>query len=664
MTVAFAADFLSAAPRVEATGRTYSDASVLDGSGGAGTWVVQAAGSAGLRVDPATQNLAQGETKTVKVWATIPAGGALVSTWTLDVGYTPSLVSLESCVANTALAAGLSTSCAKNFRSDRARLIGAYANPDPLQPQGLGGELELATLTFKAQAGATGQSPVDLQVVEFCDKNCVIIPVTATDGSLVLPSAPVAVKLAFTAQPGGGPAGVAWVQQPAVALQDSTGATVTTAGNPVTLTLSANPGGGTLSCAPATVPAVNGVAVFAGCRIDHAGSGYTLTASSGALTAAVSALFTVTEGQSLPLRLEPNPVPVIIGPNTAELRVMFDAGAQPVDGMQFTLTFDPAKFDVADADGNPDNGVQIAAGPTLGQHLLNVANNAGGLIQFAAGRTSGQSPPSGSILVATITVRGYVAGDWPLNFSAAQVESAFGGNRLPVAPQNGVVRVQGRGLAFTAQPMRAAGGVPIGIAPAVAVVDEQGARVSTENAKQITLRIAPGSGAAGAALTCGETVGGVTVKTVTAGMAVFSNCIIDLPGAGYVLEATAGELSAVRSAAFNVTLAGDTEGDCRVSVADFSLVVTYYGKTVGETGWTEASPPAYRGDVDGDGRIGTLDYSVVVSRFNATAAVCAPPSNTATIAAAAWGGEGAEGAFAEESAHRRREESAHRRREE
>ncbi|MCX6020437.1 MAG: hypothetical protein NTZ05_01675 [Chloroflexi bacterium] len=604
------------------------------GSQAAEALEAQAAGGAEIRVDPVTQNLAPGETRTVKVRATVPAGGALVSTWTVDIGYTPGKVSLESCVANTALASGLSTSCAKGFRSDRARLIGAYANADPSQPQGLSGELELATLTFKGLSGANGSSPVDLQVVEFCDKDCAPIAVTATDGTLVAPAAPVAAKLAFLTQPGGGAAGAVWAAQPVVAVQDSAGATVTTANGPVTLTINANPGGGTLTCAPATVNAVNGLAIFAGCRIEKVANGYTLTASSGALTAAVSVPFNVIEGTSLLLRLSPNPATVRVGSAPVDVQVLLETAAQPVDSVQIALTFDPAKFEVADDDGNPDNGVQIAAGPSLGQHLLNVVTNATGLIKFGAGRTSAQPPVSGSILVATIKVRGYVPGDWPMEFSSAGVESAFGGNRLPVATQNGVVRVLDRRVIFTAQPVRAARGIVIGIAPAVAVGDEQGTTVASDNSTPITLKIAAGSGAVGAALTCADTSGGVTRKTVVAGAVVFSNCIIDQPGVGYVLEASAPELASVLTAPFNVTFAGDTEGDCRVSAADFSLIVTHYGKMVGDSVWTDASPPAYRADLDGDGRVGTLDFSIVVTRFGTTAGACAPPSNTAPIAAA------------------------------
>jgi len=63
---------------------------------------------------------------------------------------------------------------------------------------------------------------------------------------------------------------------------------------PVTLIITAGTGtnGATLSGAT-TVNAVNGVATFSGLIIDKAGTGYTLTATIGTLTAAISSAFNV-----------------------------------------------------------------------------------------------------------------------------------------------------------------------------------------------------------------------------------------------------------------------------------------------------------------------------------------------------------------------------------
>jgi hypothetical protein len=63
----------------------------------------------------------------------------------------------------------------------------------------------------------------------------------------------------------------------------------------VTLAIGTNPGGGTLTCTGGlTRAAVAGVATFAGCSIDRAGTGYALTASSSGLNSATTAVFNET----------------------------------------------------------------------------------------------------------------------------------------------------------------------------------------------------------------------------------------------------------------------------------------------------------------------------------------------------------------------------------
>src|SRR5207253_1909894 len=96
-----------------------------------------------------------------------------------------------------------------------------------------------------------------------------------------------ATKLAFTTQPVGAVGGAAFATQPVVTVQDAGGNTVTSATNSVALALTV-PGAATLSCTGGnTKSAVSGVATFAGCKIDVANT-YTLTATDGSLTTAIS----------------------------------------------------------------------------------------------------------------------------------------------------------------------------------------------------------------------------------------------------------------------------------------------------------------------------------------------------------------------------------------
>src|SRR2546425_9127256 len=74
---------------------------------------------------------------------------------------------------------------------------------------------------------------------------------------------------------------------------DASGITVTSFSGAATIAIDNNPAGGTLT-GNAPVNAVNGVATFANLKIDKAGTGYTLTATSGTLTQATSNSFNIT----------------------------------------------------------------------------------------------------------------------------------------------------------------------------------------------------------------------------------------------------------------------------------------------------------------------------------------------------------------------------------
>ncbi len=119
----------------------------------------------------------------------------------------------------------------------------------------------------------------------------------ATSSSFAV-AAGAASKLGFTAQPGASVVTQVFTVQPVVAIQDAGGNTVTTGASStatVTLAIGSNPGGGTLTCTGGlSKVAVAGIATFAGCSIDRAGTGYTLVATSSGLTSATTSAFNVT----------------------------------------------------------------------------------------------------------------------------------------------------------------------------------------------------------------------------------------------------------------------------------------------------------------------------------------------------------------------------------
>src|SRR5207253_1030672 len=116
---------------------------------------------------------------------------------------------------------------------------------------------------------------------------------TANTSTSTTVNAGAATKVAFTTQPAGATGGTAFTTQPLIAIQDANGNTVTSSRASVTVAIGTNPGGGTLS-GTKTLSASSGVATFAGLSIDLAGTAYTLTATSGGLTAGTSAAFNIT----------------------------------------------------------------------------------------------------------------------------------------------------------------------------------------------------------------------------------------------------------------------------------------------------------------------------------------------------------------------------------
>jgi hypothetical protein len=116
---------------------------------------------------------------------------------------------------------------------------------------------------------------------------------TSSPTTQVTISAGAAAKLAFTQSPGNTVAGVVFASQPRVTVQDQYGNTVTTDTSNVTITVTG--GTATMTCTANPKAAVSGVATFGGCAIAKAGT-YTLTATDGTLTSAVSSSFTISAG--------------------------------------------------------------------------------------------------------------------------------------------------------------------------------------------------------------------------------------------------------------------------------------------------------------------------------------------------------------------------------
>ena len=159
-------------------------------------------------------------------------------------------------------------------------------------------------------------------------------------GSTVVITVGPAAKLAFTQQPNGGASTVVWSTQPTVTVQDAGGNTITGSTASITLAIGTNPNSGTLACTANPKSAVAGIAAFAGCQIDKAGAGYTLTASSGVLTGATSSSFTVTVGTATKLAYsqQPGGADATVVWTTQPIVVVQDAGGNTVTSSAASIT--------------------------------------------------------------------------------------------------------------------------------------------------------------------------------------------------------------------------------------------------------------------------------------------------------------------------------------
>ncbi|MGH6691863.1 MAG: beta strand repeat-containing protein, partial [Gammaproteobacteria bacterium] len=122
-----------------------------------------------------------------------------------------------------------------------------------------------------------------------------------------------ATQLAFTTQPTTVNAGAAISPAVAITARDQFNNTATGFTGPVTIAIGTNGGGTGVLAGTLTVNAVAGVATFPDLSLDKVGTGYTLTAASGALTGATSAAFNVTPGTATRVVFTQEPTNVVAG---------------------------------------------------------------------------------------------------------------------------------------------------------------------------------------------------------------------------------------------------------------------------------------------------------------------------------------------------------------
>lgn len=184
-----------------------------------------------------------------------------------------------------------------------------------------------------------------------------------------------ATQLVVSAQPANGTAGIA-LAPIGITAEDGFGNVASSFTGPVTLALNANPGGSTLG-GTLTASAVGGVATFNNISLNKAANGYTLNASSGALTTATTTSFNIVAGPAASIAIN--------GGNNQSARVnntlatplsviVRDAGGNTVSGVtvQFAVLTGGGHVSVASAVSNA-TGVAATSwtlGPTVGSQTV------------------------------------------------------------------------------------------------------------------------------------------------------------------------------------------------------------------------------------------------------------------------------------------------------
>ena len=306
---------------------------------------------------------------------------------------------------------------------------------------------------------------------------------------------------------------MSFAAQPAVAVQDTGGNTVTGDVSGVTLTIT-TPAGAALGCTDnGPLAAVAGVATFAGCDIDLASATpYTLHAAATGLGTATSTGITITVGAPAHLVFSTQPSTIATGGT--------DFAQQPVvtiqDAANNTVTTDTSGVTLT---------ITTPAGAALGCTNNGPVAAVAGVATFAGC----------DIDLASVT---------PYTLHAAD-------GALTVATSTGITVATGvpARVAFTTQPSTpATGGVDFATQPVVSVQDAGGNTVTTDTSG-VTLTITT---PAGAALGCTPDNGPLAA---VAGVATFAGCDINLASATpYTLHAADGALVAATSSAITVNV--------------------------------------------------------------------------------------------------------------
>ncbi|MBZ4420766.1 hypothetical protein [Myxococcus sp. RHSTA-1-4] len=314
-------------------------------------------------------------------------------------------------------------------------------------------------------------------------------------------SAADAAKLVISQQPANGTAGVALNPGMRVSILDAfDNQTASTAS--VTVALAANPANGTL-LGTLTVSADAGVATFGALRLEKAGSGYSLRATSDGLTEVTSNTFDIAAASAAALAFRTQPANGIAGQDLAAFEVeVHDAYGNMADS---TATITLA------LGANP-------GGDTLGGDVEEAA--AAGVARFSAVHLRKAA--------ADYTLRATSDGLTEATSSAFSISAADAAK-----------------LAVSQQPANGTAGVALAPGVRVSILDAFDNQTASTASVTVALAANPANG----------TLLGTLTVSADAGVATFDTLRLEKAGSGYSLRATSDGLTEVTSNTFDISAA-------------------------------------------------------------------------------------------------------------
>jgi LysM repeat protein len=291
-----------------------------------------------------------------------------------------------------------------------------------------------------------------------------------------------------------------------VTADDTFGNVATTYSGSVSLALAANQGGATLS-GTTSLSATAGVATFTGLSLNKVASGYTLTASSGGVTAVTTSSIRVAAAPA------------------AQLVVTTQPSSSATAGSTFSLV-----VTALDAFGNVATTFGGSVSLTLG------ANPGGATL----GGTTTQSANSGVATFTGLTLNKAVSG-YTLVASSGTLSNATTRSITIMAA------TAAQWVITTQPPASVAPGASFGLT--VAAEDRFG-NVNTSFSKNVTMAIGNNPG--------GATLGGTVIGKPRTGMVTFTGLTLSRVGTGYTLIASGNGLSSATTNPFNVATAAAT----------------------------------------------------------------------------------------------------------